>query len=55
MDFTSSKLPHVRLHRSELTDLRGAESLRGAVIDPNQVVPLGLAMLRSLEVVVDDD
>src|SRR5437867_348063 len=45
----------VRLHGSTLTDVLGVEQLRGAVIDPNQAVPLGLLLLAAFDIVVEDD
>jgi len=54
-DFSNVSLPGVRLHGSALDELRGAGSLRNAVIDTAQIVPLALRMFHAIGVTVDDD
>lgn len=53
-DFTGARLEDVRLHGSVLTDLRGGASMRGAIIDADQLVPMGLIALDALGVVIGD-
>ena len=55
VDFTRAKVDGLRLHGSVVADLRGGTSLRGAVIDAGQIVPMGLVALDALGVVIDDD
>lgn len=55
VELSKADLPGVRLHGSTIDDLRGATSLRGAVIDSSQVLPLARSMLPALGVVVDDE
>jgi uncharacterized protein YjbI with pentapeptide repeats len=53
-DFSRAQLDQVRLRGSVLADLRGGASLRGAIIDPGQIVPMGLVALDALGISVDD-
>ncbi len=52
-DVSQSRLPGLRLVGSTVDGLRGAPSLRDAVIDPDQVLPLGLALLHALGITVE--
>ena len=54
-DFTKADVRGARLHGSVLDGLRGADSLTGTVIDPNQAVPLGLLLLAGRAVTVDEE
>jgi len=54
-ELSGAKLRGARLHGSTLLDLRGAGSLAGALIDPDQVVPLSWSLLNALGIVVDED
>ena len=47
-------LKGTRLQGSKVDDLRGAEHLRGAIIDSAQVLPLALATFNAFGIVVDD-
>jgi uncharacterized protein YjbI with pentapeptide repeats len=47
-----ARLPGVLLHGSTVDAVRGAESLRGARISADQVVPLGAALLAALDITV---
>ena len=53
--FDQARLERVRLHGSRLDDVRGALSLRGARIGPDQVVPLGAAVLGALGVEITQE
>ncbi len=54
-ELSRAHLQGARLHGSTLVDLRGAISLRGAVVDSAQVVPLSYSLLQALDIVVDDE
>ena len=54
-DVTKAKLGGVRLHRSQLDGLKGAEHLRGAVIDATQLVPLAVRVFAALGITVEDE
>lgn len=54
-DVSQARLPGVRLAGSTVDGLRGAASLRDAVIDADQVLPLGVALLAALGVTIEDD
>lgn len=54
-DLTRCTMAGAALHGSTLVDLRGADSLRGAVIAGDQVLQLALPVLVALGVVVDDE
>jgi len=47
-----AQLPGVQLHRSTVDAVRGASALRGARIGPDQVIPLGAAILAELDITV---
>ena len=54
-DVSGANLRGARLHGSRLDDLKGARSLAGAVIDPDQVVMLSRSLLHALDIEVDDE
>ena len=47
-----ARVPGVLLHGSTVDAVRGAESLRGARIGADQVVPLGAALQAALDITV---
>lgn len=53
-DFTKAALPGVSLSGSTVTDIRGADSLRGVTITSDQVVPLAIAMFATMRIRIDD-
>ncbi|MGI8626465.1 MAG: pentapeptide repeat-containing protein [Geodermatophilaceae bacterium] len=53
-NFTEARAPGLELHGSTLDALRGAQSLTGARIDAEQLIPLGLALVAALQVEVSD-
>jgi uncharacterized protein YjbI with pentapeptide repeats len=56
VDLTKAFLQEVDLRRSDLSDVRGADALRGATIDTGQVVALARSLAAALEIkVVDED
>ena len=54
-DLSKSDLDGTRLHRSNLQDVRGGESLRGVTIGSDQLIPAALAVFRSMKIRIDDD
>jgi len=54
-DFSNVSLPGLRMHGSALDGLRGVASLRGAVIDTAQVMPLALRLFDAIGITVDDE
>jgi uncharacterized protein YjbI with pentapeptide repeats len=54
-DLSGAHLERARLHGATLRDVRGARVLTGAVIDHEQVVPVGLSLLADLGVTIDED
>ena len=52
--FGGARLPGVLLHGSTLDAVRDAAALRGARISADQVVPLGAAILATLDIAVVD-
>lgn len=54
-DFSTAKAAGVALHRSTLEGIRGADSLRGAVINSDQILALAVPLFGALGIVVDDD
>jgi len=52
--FHEARLDGTRLHGSKLDDVRGAMCLRGTRISPDQLVPLGAALLGVLDIQVTD-
>lgn len=58
-DLTAANVTEVRgagleLHGSTLDSIRGAQSLTGARIDADQLIPLGLALVAAVQVEVTD-
>ncbi|QXC59859.1 pentapeptide repeat-containing protein [Aquihabitans sp. G128] len=51
-DLSGADLARARLHGSTIVDVRGAKALAGTVIDPDQVVPVGLARIGDSGIVV---
>jgi uncharacterized protein YjbI with pentapeptide repeats len=51
--FTQVSAREMRLHGSDVHGIRGADSLRGAVIDEDQVVPFAMALFVDLGVRID--
>lgn len=51
-DLSGARVAGARLHGSTLDRLAGVGSLRAVVVDPDQVVPLGLQLLAALEIEV---
>ncbi|HUR77363.1 MAG TPA: pentapeptide repeat-containing protein [Acidimicrobiales bacterium] len=55
-DFGKARMRAVDLRGSELSDLRGADSLSGATVDSAQVIALARGLAQALEIaVVDED
>jgi uncharacterized protein YjbI with pentapeptide repeats len=54
-EFSKAKCDGLDLRGSDLTGIRGAEVLRACVIRSDQMVPLGLALLTTIDVHVTDD
>jgi uncharacterized protein YjbI with pentapeptide repeats len=54
-DLTKSDLTGARLHRSNLQDVRGGESLRGVTIGSDQLIPAALAVFASMKIRIADD
>lgn len=54
-DLSKSDLTGTRMQRSNLTDLRGGDSLRGVTIGSDQVIPAALAVFASMKIRIDDD
>jgi len=54
-DLSGADLARARLHGSTILDVRGAAALKGTVIDPQQVVPVGVALMGDAGITVDDD
>lgn len=53
-DVARSRVRGVRLTGCRLDGLRGASGLAGAVVDPTELVPLGMALLAEHGIVVED-
>jgi uncharacterized protein YjbI with pentapeptide repeats len=53
--FSKAKMVGVRFHGSTLQDLKGSESLAGAVIESAQVLPIALGVLDAFGITVNDD
>jgi uncharacterized protein YjbI with pentapeptide repeats len=54
-DFSRASVPELHLGRSNLDGVRGALSLRGVVIEGDQVLPLALGMLGDLGIEIRND
>jgi len=55
VDMSGARFAGVFLHGSDLTDLKGADSLRGVTIGVDQVVPLAGPVFSALGISVADD
>ena len=53
--FSAVKTDGLRLHESDLEGLRGALALRGAVLSPEQVLPLALSVFGEMGVTIERD
>ena len=53
--FSKADLQGARLHGSDLTDVVGAESFAGVVIETGQVLPLALRLFAAFGITVEDD
>jgi len=45
----------VRFHGSNVSALKGAQALGGAVIDSSQALPVALAVLSEMGITIDDE
>ncbi len=54
-DVSKVKMAGTALHGSTVENIRGADSLGGAVIGSDQVLPLAFPVFAALGIVVDDD
>jgi uncharacterized protein YjbI with pentapeptide repeats len=54
-EFSQVTSPGARFQGSSMIDIRGAEYLRGIVIDSNQVLPLAVRVFAGLDISVDDE
>ena len=54
-DLSGAKLARARLHGSTIVDVRGAKALAGAIIDHEQVVSVGLALIADAGIEIDED
>jgi len=54
-DLSGAHFERARLQGSVLRDIRGAKALQGAVIDHEQVVTVGLALIAESGIEVDED
>jgi uncharacterized protein YjbI with pentapeptide repeats len=52
---SGAEMARARLHGSTIADVKGASALKGTVIDSNQVIPIGTALLTDAGIKVDDD
>lgn len=53
-DFQDARLVGTQLHGSTIDDIRGALFLRGSRIGPDQLVPLGAALLDAVDIQVTE-
>jgi len=54
-DLSKADLTGSRFQRSNLTDVRGGESLRGVTISSDQMLPAALAVFASMKIRIEDD
>ena len=54
-DLTKCDLTGTRLHRSNLTDVKGGDALRGVVISSDQLIPAALAVFASMKIRIEDE
>jgi uncharacterized protein YjbI with pentapeptide repeats len=52
--FQDARLAGLQLHGSVLADVRGALALRGSRISPDQIVPMGAALMDALDIAVTE-
>jgi uncharacterized protein YjbI with pentapeptide repeats len=55
VDFSRAGLVGARFHGSSLDGIKGADALRGVVIETTQVMPLAIEVFSSLGIRVEDD
>ncbi|WP_421118076.1 pentapeptide repeat-containing protein [Aquihabitans daechungensis] len=53
-DLSGAKLARARLQGSTIVDVRGAKALEGTVIDHEQVVTVGLALIADAAITIDE-
>jgi len=54
-DLSGAHLERARLQGSTLVDVRGASALKGSVIDHEQVITVGLALIAESGIEIDED
>jgi uncharacterized protein YjbI with pentapeptide repeats len=54
-ELSKADLTGSRLQRSNLSDVRGGESLRGVTISSDQIIPAALALFASMKIRIDDE
>jgi uncharacterized protein YjbI with pentapeptide repeats len=54
-DLSKATMAGARLHGSTLEGIKGADSLRGAVIGADQILPVALSVFAAMGIVVDDE
>jgi uncharacterized protein YjbI with pentapeptide repeats len=54
-DLSGANLDRARLQGSAIVDVRGAKALQGCVIDHEQVVAVGLALMADSSITIDED
>ncbi len=52
-DLSGADLARARLHGSTISEVKGAAALAGTVIDPSQVVSVGIALIAASGITVD--
>ena len=55
VELSDAVLDDVAFHKSTIDGIKGGEALRKITIGSDQIIPFGLAVFRSLGIVVDDD
>ncbi len=54
-DLSQADLHGARLQGSKLDDIKGSKALAGVVIDSAQIVSVALAVMRALDILIDDE
>ena len=54
-DFSKADLTGARLQRSNLTEVRGGDALRGVTISSDQLIPAALALFAAMKIRIDDE
>ncbi|WP_300013608.1 pentapeptide repeat-containing protein [Pseudonocardia sp.] len=54
VNLTEARFTNLQLHGSVVEDVTGAAALRGARISPDQIVPIGAALLAALDIRATD-